>query len=113
MDIAVSILADYNENYCEQAAPCWRAHRRTAGKRKRAVAVYVPRDPGTDFLDVYTRGIARGVRQSLREIAQERIARELGAAIAPPPYPPSNTIAFIEACLVSQASGRWADVASA
>jgi hypothetical protein len=59
------------------------------------------------------RGIARGVRQSLREIAQERIARELGAAIAPPPYPPSNTIAFIEACLVSQASGRWADVASA
>jgi hypothetical protein len=53
MDIAVSILADCDENYCGQAAPCWRAHRRTAGELKRAVAAYVPRDPATDFLDVY------------------------------------------------------------
>ena len=53
MDIAVSIFADCDENYCGQAAAYALAHRLAAGKRKRAVAVYVPRDPGTDFLDVY------------------------------------------------------------
>jgi len=51
--ISVSIFADCDENYCGQAAAYALAHRLAAGKRKRAVAVYVPRDPGTDFLDVY------------------------------------------------------------
>jgi len=51
--IAVSIFADCDENCCGQAAAYALAHRLAAGKRKRAVAVYVPRDPGTDFLDVY------------------------------------------------------------
>ena len=49
----MSIFADCDENHCGQAATCQLAHRRAAGKRKRAPAVYVPRDPGTDFLDVY------------------------------------------------------------
>ena len=41
------------------------------------------------------RGHPEGLREAFAnlyaEIAQERIARELGAAIAPPPYPPSKT----------------------
>jgi hypothetical protein len=45
------------------------------------------------------------------------MARELGEDLAPLPYPRINdgvhTMAFIEACLASHASGRWADVARA
>ena len=41
------------------------------------------------------RGHPEGLREAFAnlyaEIAQERIARELGEAIAPPPYPPSKT----------------------
>jgi putative DNA primase/helicase len=50
---AVSIFADCDENYCGQAAAYALAHRLAAGKRKRRIAVYVPREPGMDFLDVY------------------------------------------------------------
>jgi putative DNA primase/helicase len=51
--ISVSIFADCDENYCGQAAAYQLAHRLAAGTRKRAVAVYVPRETGKDFLDVY------------------------------------------------------------
>ena len=50
---SVSIFADCDENYCGQAAAYALAHRLASGKRKRRVAVYVPRETGTDFLDVY------------------------------------------------------------
>ena len=43
------------------------------------------------------------------------MARELGEDVAAFPYPRIedgvHTMAFIEACLASQASGRWVDVA--
>ena len=66
------------------------------------------------------RGHPEGLREAFAniyaEIAQERIARALGEPIAPLPYPRiedgAHTMAFIEACLASQASGRWADVAA-
>ena len=42
------------------------------------------------------------------------MARELGEPVPELPYPRSEdgaqTMAFIEACVASQASGRWADV---
>ena len=65
------------------------------------------------------RGHPEGLREAFAnlhaEIAQERIARELGEDLPPPPYPRIedgvHTMVFIEACLASQASGRWADVA--
>ena len=51
------------------------------------------------------------------EIAQERMARELGEDVAALPYPRIedgvHTMAFIEACIASQASGRWVPVAQA
>jgi predicted dehydrogenase len=65
------------------------------------------------------RGHPEGLREAFAnlyaEIAQERIARELGDSITAPPYPRIedgvHTMAFIEACLASHAGGRWADVA--
>ena len=68
------------------------------------------------------RGHPEGLREAFAniyaEIAQERIARELGdSGFEPAPYPRIDdgvhTMAFIEACLSSHASGRWADVAKA
>jgi predicted dehydrogenase len=67
------------------------------------------------------RGHPEGLREAFAnlyaEIAQERIACELGEDVAAFPYPRIedgvHTMAFIEACLASQASGRWADVAQA
>jgi predicted dehydrogenase len=67
------------------------------------------------------RGHPEGLREAFAniyaEIAQERMARELGEDIAALPYPRIDdgvhTMAFIEACLASHASGRWADVAKA
>jgi predicted dehydrogenase len=65
------------------------------------------------------RGHPEGLREAFAnvyaEIAQERMARELGVTQAPLPYPRIedgvHTMAFIEACLASHASGRWAEVA--
>jgi predicted dehydrogenase len=65
------------------------------------------------------RGHPEGLREAFAniyaEVAQERIARDLGD---PPPafvYPRiedgAHTMAFIEACLASQARGTWAEVA--
>ena len=49
------------------------------------------------------------------EMAQDRISRTLGDGPLPLPYPRieegAHTMAFIEACLRSSASGRWEDVA--
>jgi predicted dehydrogenase len=64
------------------------------------------------------RGHPEGLREAFAniyaEIAQERMARELGEELKPLPYPRIDdgvhTMAFIEACLASHASGRWADV---
>jgi predicted dehydrogenase len=64
------------------------------------------------------RGHPEGLREAFAnlyaEVAQERIARELGDTPPRFPYPRIedgvHTMAFIEACLASHASGRWADV---
>ncbi len=49
------------------------------------------------------------------ELAQERMARELGEAVPAFPYPRiedgAHTMAFIEACVASQAQGGWVSVA--
>ena len=65
------------------------------------------------------RGHPEGLREAFAniyaEIAQERIARSLGESIPLSPYPRiedgAHTMAFIEACLASQAQGGWAAVA--
>jgi len=66
------------------------------------------------------RGHPEGLREAFAniyaEVAQERIARELGETAPERPYPRieegAHTMAFIEACLASQASGTWANVAA-
>jgi len=65
------------------------------------------------------RGHPEGLREAFAniylELAQERMARALGEAPPEFPYPRiedgAHTMAFIEACLASQASGAWVDVA--
>ncbi len=65
------------------------------------------------------RGHPEGLREAFAniygELAQERIARALGEAPPSFPYPRiedgAHTMAFIEACLASQAGGGWATVA--
>jgi predicted dehydrogenase len=65
------------------------------------------------------RGHPEGLREAFANIyaeaAQERMARNLGEPDPAFSYPriedAAHTMAFIEACLASQASGRWADVA--
>ncbi|MEO5671452.1 MAG: Gfo/Idh/MocA family oxidoreductase [Ramlibacter sp.] len=65
------------------------------------------------------RGHPEGLREAFAniyaEVAQERMARELGEPVPEFPYPRieegAHTMAFIEACLASQAQGRWVDVA--
>ncbi len=65
------------------------------------------------------RGHPEGLREAFAniyaELAQERMARELGEPVAARPYPRieegAHTMAFIEACLASQARGAWVDVA--
>ena len=68
------------------------------------------------------RGHPEGLREAFAniyaEVAQERIARALGAATIPDfPYPrieeAAHTMAFIEACIASQAAGGWVAVAGA
>ena len=64
------------------------------------------------------RGHPEGLREAFAniylELAQERMARELGEAPLEFPYPRiedgAHTMAFIEACLASQASGGWVSV---
>ncbi|MFO1398542.1 MAG: Gfo/Idh/MocA family oxidoreductase [Burkholderiales bacterium] len=65
-------------------------------------------------------GHPEGLREAFAnlyaELAQERMARALGETPPPVLYPRieagAHTMAFIEACLRSQASGRWEDVAA-
>jgi predicted dehydrogenase len=65
------------------------------------------------------RGHPEGLREAFAnlyaEIAQERMARALGEPAPQFPYPRIedgvHTMAFIEACLASQARGGWVDVA--
>jgi predicted dehydrogenase len=66
------------------------------------------------------RGHPEGLREAFAniytEVAQERMGRELGETPPVFPYPRieegAHTMAFIEACLASQASAGWVDVAS-
>ena len=66
------------------------------------------------------RGHPEGLREAFAniyaEVAQERMARSLGDTAPALPYPRiedgAHTMAFIEACLRSQASGRWEEVAA-
>jgi predicted dehydrogenase len=65
------------------------------------------------------RGHPEGLQEAFAniyaELAQERMARELGEPVPEFPYPRiedgAHTMAFIEACLASQARGGWVDVA--
>jgi predicted dehydrogenase len=65
------------------------------------------------------RGHPEGLREAFAniyaEVAQDRMARTLGEAVPSYPYPRIedgvHTMAFIEACLASQASGAWVSVA--
>ena len=65
------------------------------------------------------RGHPEGLREAFAniyaEVAQDRMARTLGDAPLDLPYPRieegAHTMAFIEACVASQASGGWMDVA--
>jgi predicted dehydrogenase len=65
------------------------------------------------------RGHPEGLREAFAniygELAQERMARALGESAGPYLYPRiedgAQTMAFIEACLASQAKGGWVDVA--
>jgi hypothetical protein len=65
------------------------------------------------------RGHPEGLREAFAniyaEVAQERMARALGEAPPAFPYPRieegAHTMAFTEACLASQASGAWVEVA--
>jgi predicted dehydrogenase len=65
------------------------------------------------------RGHPEGLREAFAniyvEIAQDRMARALGEPPPQHPYPRieegAHTMAFIEACLASQRTGGWVDVA--
>jgi hypothetical protein len=65
------------------------------------------------------RGHPEGLREAFAniyaEVAQERMARELGEPARAFAYPRieegAHTMAFIEACVASQADGGWKDVA--
>jgi predicted dehydrogenase len=65
------------------------------------------------------RGHPEGLREAFAnlyaELAQERMARELNVMPPEVAYPRiedgAHTMAFIEACVASQASGGWVDVA--
>ncbi len=65
------------------------------------------------------RGHPEGLREAFAniyaEVAQERMARELGEPIPDAPYPRieegAHTMAFIEACIASHARATWVSVA--
>jgi hypothetical protein len=64
------------------------------------------------------RGHPEGLQEAFAniyaEVAQERMARELGEPVPQFPYPRiedgAHTMAFIEACMASQRRGGWVDV---
>ena len=66
------------------------------------------------------RGHPEGLREAFAnlyaEVAQERMARELGEAVPVFAYPRiedgAHTMAFIEACVASTARGAWVAVAN-
>ena len=66
------------------------------------------------------RGHPEGLREAFgnlyAELAQERMALELGEPAPAFPYPRiedgAHTMAFIEACLASQREGRWVAVSA-
>ncbi len=66
------------------------------------------------------RGHPEGLREAFAniyvEVAQERMVRALGEPVPELPYPRieegAHTMAFIEACVASQAKGGWVDVAT-
>jgi hypothetical protein len=66
------------------------------------------------------RGHPEGLREAFAniygEVAQERMVRALGEPVPDLPYPRieegAHTMAFIEACVASQAKGGWVDVAT-
>ena len=65
------------------------------------------------------RGHPEGLREAFAniyaEVAQERMSRELGESVPDLPYPRIeegvHTMAFIEACVASQAQGTWVALA--
>ena len=65
------------------------------------------------------RGHPEGLREAFAnlyaEVAQERMARELGESVPAFPYPRiedgAHTMAFIEACIASHTQRAWVDVA--
>jgi predicted dehydrogenase len=67
------------------------------------------------------RGHPEGLREAFAniyaDVARERMARALGEPLPAYPYPRiedgAHTMAFIEACIASQDSGRWVNVARA
>jgi predicted dehydrogenase len=67
------------------------------------------------------RGHPEGLREAFAnlyaDVAQERMARDLDEPLDERPYPRiedgAHTMAFIEACIASQARGTWVEVASA
>jgi len=75
--------------------------------------------PAITALGRTPRGHPEGLREAFAniyaEVAQERMARELGETVPELPYPRiedgAHTMAFIEACVASQARGGWVDVA--
>ncbi len=78
---------------------------------------YLP--PEITALGRSPRGHPEGLREAFAniyaEVAQERMARALGDPVPALLYPRieegAHTMAFVEACLRSQASGRWETVA--
>ena len=60
-------------------------------------------------------GLREAFANIYSELAYERMALTLGEPFTPAPYPRiadgAHTMAVIEACIASHASGRWADVA--
>ena len=61
-------------------------------------------------------GLCEAFGNIYAEVAQERMARSLGEPVPDLPYPRieegAHTMAFIEACVASQANGTWVDVRS-
>ena len=70
-------------------------------------------------MDESAGGAGLGLREAFAnlyaDVAQERMARELGEPAPDRPYPRAedgaHTMAFIEACLASHARGAWVEVA--